>query len=213
MKLRWKVESEQSNEYNVEALKRIFCKYGDVGEVIIIEKKKGKGKFSALVEMKSGQAAEMAVNIEKGFNENPFKKIELIDEESKSNSQEPFYNSAGAQKAQEARKAQKASAGPGATNYEWMGKPGPQNYINEDYSEGPNNMNFNDFESIVMRRLRQEEERKKIIEEMTRQDAEENEWHFFSDLFFRLPIYYFLSECRGVVWSWDNWPLCLATLN
>ena len=34
-------------------------------------------------------------------------------------------------------------------------------------------MNFNDFETLVMRRLRQEEERKKIIEEMKRQDAEE----------------------------------------
>ena len=176
VKLRWKLGPEQPNEYDVEALKRIFCKYGDVGEVIIIEKKKGKGKFSALVEMKSGQAAEMAVNIEKGFNENPFQKIELIDdEESKSNSQEPSYNAAGAQKAQEARKAQKASAGPGATNYEWMGKPGPQSYINEDYSEGPNNVNFNDFESQVMRQLKREEERKKIMEEMKRQDAEENE--------------------------------------
>ena len=115
VKLRWKVGPEQPNEYNVEALKRIFCKYGDVGEVIIIEKKKGKGKFSALVEMKSGQAAEMAVNIEKGFNENPFQKIELIDEaeSSKSNSQEPSYNPAGSQKAQEAKKAQKTSAGPG----------------------------------------------------------------------------------------------------
>ena len=177
MKLRWKVGSEQPNEYDVEALKRIFCKYGDVGEVIIIEKKKGKGKFSALVEMKSGQAAEMAVNIEKGFNENPFQKIELIEDEesSKSNSHEPSYNPAGTQKAQEAKKAQKTSAGPGATNYEWMGKSGPQTYINEDYSEGPNNMNFNDFESLVMQNLKREEERKKIIEEMKRQDAEEND--------------------------------------
>ena len=56
-----------------------------------------------------------------------------------------------------------------------MGKSGPQTYINEDYSEGPNNMNFNDFESLVMQNLRREEERKKIIEEMKRQDAEEND--------------------------------------
>ena len=56
-----------------------------------------------------------------------------------------------------------------------MEKPGPQTYINEDFSEGPNNMNFNDFESQVMRQLKREEERKKIIEEMKRQDAEENE--------------------------------------
>ena len=78
VKLRWKLKGN-SNSYDVETLKRVFGKYGDVGEVIIMENKKEKGKFSALVEMKSGQAASLAVNIERGFTENPFSKIELID--------------------------------------------------------------------------------------------------------------------------------------
>jgi len=139
VKLRWKLKGS-SNEYDVDTLKRIFCKYGDVGEVIVMENKKDKGKFSALVEMKSGQAASLAVGIERGFNENPFRKIELI-EEDRSKTQQTFNTAS-------------AASAP---------------------SEDTSKMNFNDFETLVMRRLRQEEERKKIIEDMKRQDAEENE--------------------------------------
>ena len=36
-----------------------------------------------------------------------------------------------------------------------------------------NESNFNDYETLVMRQLRQEEERKRLIEEMKRQDAED----------------------------------------
>ena len=86
VKLRWKSKSS-SNEYDVDTLKRIFCKYGDVGEVIVMPNKKDKDKYSALVEMKSGQAASLAVNIERGLNENPFRKIELIEEDSLSKQQ------------------------------------------------------------------------------------------------------------------------------
>jgi len=141
VKLRWKLKGN-SNNYDVETLKCVFGKYGDVGEVIIMENKKEKGKFSALVEMKSGQAASMAVNIERGFTENPFKKIELINDESNSTNFQQTFNPSNSSKSS---------------------------------SEDPGPMNFNDYETLVMRRLRQEEERKKIIEEMKRQDAEDNE--------------------------------------
>jgi len=135
VKLRWKSKSS-SNEYDVDTLKRIFCKYGDVGEVIVMPNKKDKDKYSALVEMKSGQAASLAVNIERGLNENPFRKIELIEEDSSSKQQ--TFNS---------------SSQPQTFNTTSTSSVAP--------SEDSSKMNFNDFETLVMRRLRQEEERKK----------------------------------------------------
>lgn len=121
LKLRWREKADF--KYDSEGLKRIFCKYGEVGEVIIMQKE--KGKFSALIEMKSG--AKLASEIEKGFLENPFKKVELIEE-----------------------KVQ-----------------------NQPQKSAPN-LNFDNYEDLVMRQLRQEEERKRLIEEIKRQDAEEN---------------------------------------
>lgn len=134
VKLRWKVK-ESTQEYNKESLKRIFCKYGQIGDIIIMENKKEKSKCSALVEFDNFSSASMAVSIEKGYTENPFRKIELIEEN--------------------VTKANNVA----------------KNDINESSTK---NVNFNDFETIVMRQMRQAEERKRLIEEMERQDAEQS---------------------------------------
>lgn len=52
-------------------LQRIFLKYGQVLEVVVLPGKKGGG--SGLVELDCRQAAECAANIESGFAENPLK--------------------------------------------------------------------------------------------------------------------------------------------
>ena len=132
LKVRWK-----GSHYDEQRLRQLFCKYGQVGDVVILENKKEKGKYSALIEMKSGSAAKMAANIEIGDQEHPFKKVELLGDKS-----EEVPVSAQAAPAQPQMK--------------------------------PQQMNFNDFETLVMRQLRQEEERKRLIEEMKRQDEEEN---------------------------------------
>lgn len=139
LKLKWKKKADAAQQYDVETLKRIFCKYGDVGEVIVMENKKEKGKYSALIEMKSGQAARLAANIEKGFPDNPLKKVQVLDE-----------------------KVQKAEI--------------PSAAVPQPPPVSSQKVNFGDYETLVMRQLRQEEERKRLIEEMKRLDKEdENE--------------------------------------
>ena len=124
LKVRWK-----GSHYDEDRLRQLFCKYGDVGDVVVLENKKEKGKFSALIEMMSGSAAKMAVNIERGDQDHPFKKIELLEDKSEVQSNPTF--------------SAPSSFPP----------PQPQT-------------NFNDFESLVMRQLRQAEERKRLIEEI-----------------------------------------------
>ena len=81
LKVRWKELSKFSNNsiYNEDSLGMIFCKYGDVGEIIVLPNKKKPGSFSGLIEMKSIQSAKMAVNIETGFQENPFRSVKLLE--------------------------------------------------------------------------------------------------------------------------------------
>ena len=123
LKVRWK-----GSHYDEDRLRQLFCKYGDVGDVVVLENKKEKGKFSALIEMMSGSAAKMAVNIERGDQDHPFKKIELLEDKSEVQSNPTIAPSS-------------------------FPPPQPQT-------------NFNDFESLVMRQLRQAEERKRLIEEI-----------------------------------------------
>ena len=123
LKVRWK-----GSHYDEDRLRQLFCKYGDVGDVVVLENKKEKGKFSALIEMMSGSAAKMAVNIERGDQDHPFKKIELLEDKSEVQSNPTSAPSS-------------------------FPPPQPQT-------------NFNDFESLVMRQLRQAEERKRLIEEI-----------------------------------------------
>ncbi len=136
LKVRWKESADSSLNYDSDSLKRIFCKYGDVGEVIVMASKKKSGSHSGLVEMLSG--AQMAVNIEKGFPGNPLK-VKLL---------------GGDESAQEA-------AAPQASTF------------NNDTNLNQTSQSFDDYESLVMRKMRQEEERKRLIEEIKRQDAED----------------------------------------
>ena len=128
LKVRWK-----GSHYDEDRLRQLFCKYGDVGDVVVLENKKEKGKFSALIEMMNGSAAKMAVNIERGDQDHPFKKIELLEDKSGVETQSnPTFSA------------------PNPSSYQ---PPQPQT-------------TFNDFESLVMRQLRQAEERKRLIEEI-----------------------------------------------
>ena len=49
---------------------------------------------------------------------------------------------------------------------------------------------FNGFETLIMRRLRQEEERKRLIAEMMKQDAENDDW-------FDLLQFEIVTECES----------------
>ena len=57
LKVRWKYETPK---YDENSLKNIFCKYGDVGDVVPPIKSKKKG-YSSLIEMQSYQAASLGM--------------------------------------------------------------------------------------------------------------------------------------------------------
>jgi DnaJ family protein C protein 17 len=132
IKVRW-----SGGNYDREMLKRIFSKFGDVLEVVVLPgKKKGGEGGSGLVEMSTKQAAADAVNIERGFADHPLK-IKLLDsgEDKHSKVSNVISSSSSAQKVAES---------------------------------------FQDYETLVMRQLRQQEERKRLIEQMLK-DEEANE--------------------------------------
>ena len=79
LKVLWKQVSKSNSKYDEDTLRTIFCKYGDVGEIIVLPNKKKPDSFSGLIEMKGLQSAKMAVNIETGFQDNPFKSVKLLD--------------------------------------------------------------------------------------------------------------------------------------
>lgn len=121
IKIKWKAakDDESNGGYSTENLTKFLNKYGDIVALLISSKKKG----SAVVEFKDQNAAEMAVDYEKGILSNPLK-LEWIGDAPKSS------------------------------------KPGPT--IKES-----------DYESLVLRQLRQAEERKKLIEQMMQEDEDE----------------------------------------
>ena len=98
-------------------------KYGDIVALVVSSKKRGSG----VVEFKTQDAGEMAVDYEKGNMDNPL-------------------------------------------TLEWIGNA-PQN--SKRQGNGSSTITDNDFESLVLRQMRQAEERKKLIEQMMREDADE----------------------------------------
>ena len=138
LKVRWKDDAD--GRYVKESLRKIFSKYGDVAEVVVMGG--GGTKGSGLVEMSTPFAADMAAQIESGFAECPLKVKQLAEERSsaKAQRQETLFPSA-------------ASSSSSA-------------FDNELSRE-------TDFESLVMMKMRQEEERKRLIKEMMEQDEKE----------------------------------------
>ncbi|XP_031638686.1 dnaJ homolog subfamily C member 17 [Contarinia nasturtii] len=123
IKIKWKAEKgdDTNGGYNETNLRNFLKKYGDIVALVISAKKRG----SAVVEFKSQEAAEMAIDYEKGNMDNP---LELS----------------------------------------WIGNA-PKN--TNRTGNGSTTITDNDYESIVLRQMRQAEERKRLIEEMMRQDA------------------------------------------
>lgn len=121
IKIKWKADKDDPTNggYNAENLNKFLYKYGDIVALIVSSKKKG----SAIVEFQKQDAAEMAVQYEKGIATNPLK-LEWIGD---------------------APKSKKA----GAT------------------------VTDKDYESVVLMKLRQAEERKRLIEQMMKEEGDD----------------------------------------
>jgi DnaJ family protein C protein 17 len=117
-------------------LKRIFSKFGDVLEVVVLPGKKKTGG-SGLVEMSTRQSAVDAVNIERGFADNPLK-LKMLDEGS----------------------SKKVAAESSSSRVQVAAENSAQKVPES----------FQDFETLVMRQMRQQEERKRLIEQMMKEE-------------------------------------------
>lgn len=125
IKIKWKAEKgdDTNGGYNETNLRDFLKKYGDIVALVISGKKRG----SAVVEFKTQESAEMAVDYEKGNMQNPL-------------------------------------------SLEWIGNA-PKN--NSRAGNGSSTITDADFESLVLRQMRQAEERKRLIEQMMRDESEE----------------------------------------
>lgn len=125
IKIKWKAEKgdETNGGYNETKLQNYLKKYGDLMALVVSGKKRG----SAVAEFKTQEAAEMAVDYEKGDMNNPL-------------------------------------------TLEWIGNA-PKNTNRP--TNGSSTITDTDFESVVLRQMRQAEERKRLIEQMMREDGEE----------------------------------------
>lgn len=121
IKIKWKADKHDADNggYNDSNLRNFLKKYGEI-VAFVMSKKAG----SAIVEFKTQDAAEMAVDYEKGNMANPL-------------------------------------------TLKWAGEsPSKQRSTATTATD-------TDFESLVMRQMRQAEERKRLIEQMAREDADE----------------------------------------
>lgn len=155
VKVRWQKEKDEVAEqgYTKETLETIFTKYGTVTAVVVNSKKR-----SALVEFEDKAAAKMAANIETGYRDNPLKVKPLFEQNPSS------------------REDVKASGR--NDTYEFPSFGSFTNAAAKEASEAaevkPSLQSTTDFESLVFRKLRQEEERKRLIAKMMEEDDKAN---------------------------------------
>lgn len=89
IKIKWCADKNDANNggYTQEILHRFLSKYGEIQAIVMSPKKKG----SALVEFKTKEAAQMAVDFELGLSENPLT-LDWINGPPKRNSNIPQSN-------------------------------------------------------------------------------------------------------------------------
>lgn len=156
LKVKWKVKkgAETSEGYTKEDLQNIFAKYGEVLNIVVSVKKSG----TAIVEFASPYAADLAVQSETGKPSLPLTLTWLQGQPPKERlSEGQGQNSENTQSNGSAGLFPSAGNLSGNTGMSFM-----QGLSSED----------RDFESIVLMKMRQAEERKRLIEQM--QKDEEN---------------------------------------
>jgi len=150
VKVKWKkAGGGSSSNYSGDELKRIFSKYGEVANVVVMDAKR-----VGLVEMQTKIAAVQASRIETGYADNPLK-VKLLDSSDEAAAAKPpptqppmFSSAANGQIPPRVGSGTIGAAG-------GVGEPASS---------------FSDYETLVMRQMRQAEERKRLAAEMLAQD-------------------------------------------
>ncbi|XP_033127729.1 dnaJ homolog subfamily C member 17-like [Anneissia japonica] len=186
LKIRWKAKKgdESNGGYNYELLKQLFNKYGDITTLLVSSKKKG----SAIVEYRLPNNAMNAVELEHGLASNPLQITWLggkpsfkpqpttIDSElevlTKLREAQQRKREAEDQKDFEAEtlKRMREQQTPSFSTNEFCTSK-PQDFIFQNQTK--NLSSEKDFENLAARSYRQAEERRKLIEDMEKNEREQ----------------------------------------
>lgn len=153
IKAKWKVKKGEHRDegYTKQELESIFSKYGEVLNIVVSIKKSG----TAIIEYASPYAADRAVHNETGKSEFPLTLTWLLGQ--------PADNVGNSCDAENYGKTQ----GMASENITSSIPP-----YNQGTFSGAATVDNKDFESIVIMKMRQAEERKRLIEQMKKDDEE-----------------------------------------
>ena len=155
IKVRWSSKRSDACAYTEEDLRALFSRYGQIANILVSSKKKG----SAIIEFGTSTPLLKLAENEVGAPANPLTVTWLSGKPS------------GASSAAGDRHTGPAAPEPMAF------KPAsvPQRPANSS-DNSSSNINLRDYESLVLMKMRQAEERKRLIEQMQKEDEEEN-WY------------------------------------
>ncbi|OWF38411.1 DnaJ-like subfamily C member 17 [Mizuhopecten yessoensis] len=157
LKIKWKAKKgdESNGGYSYTVLQTMFSKYGDVLNLLISNKKNG----SAILELSSQYAAQMAVQNEKGLVENPLTLNWL-------EGQSVPLGPAAASEAE----SQPDESEDRANNIFTV--PDPTKAEKRDTWSAYQSSAEKDYESLVLMKMRQAQERQHLIEQMKKEDED-----------------------------------------
>ncbi|XP_067669187.1 dnaJ homolog subfamily C member 17-like [Haliotis asinina] len=159
LKVTWSAEKrdDRNGGYSHGMLRAMFGKYGEVSALVISGTKNGR----AIVEYKSPRAADMAFKNERGLQENPLT-LKWLSGKPETPTYETVNLSHDYANAQMPSFSTESDSVSFTTVPE---KPKQTSFIPQTSYE-------RDFESLVLMKMRQAEERKRLIEQMQREDEE-----------------------------------------
>ncbi|XP_045170283.2 dnaJ homolog subfamily C member 17-like [Mercenaria mercenaria] len=154
IKAKWKIKKGENRDegYTKQELEDIFSKYGEVLNIVVSVKKSG----TAIIEYSSPYTADMAVMNVKGKEDFPLTLSWL--------SGQPPEDRLCNHGNQETDDRQKAASDTSAHSF----SAPSQNYQFSGFGAADSK----DFESVVLMKMRQAEERKRLIEQMEKEDEE-----------------------------------------
>ncbi|KAL5008660.1 hypothetical protein ScPMuIL_014241 [Solemya velum] len=161
LRVKWKSKKadESNGGYDYAKLKSIFQKYGEVSNLIVSQKKKG----SAIVEFGSQKAAVAALSLETGEKDNPLTLSWL-------SGQPCFTGESPEDRAYDAGSSHMASD---TFDIPIIPQDPPKQMFSFSSPQQPMSSQERDFESIVLMKMRQANERQKLIEQMQKEDEDE----------------------------------------
>ncbi|XP_047115021.1 dnaJ homolog subfamily C member 17 [Schistocerca piceifrons] len=163
LRIRWNVNKSDVNNggYSYDMLHKLLSKYGNVVALILSPKKKGR----ALVEFESKDAAIMAQKYEKGLTSNPLI-VEWLtqphNEEDVTTVPSSQFSSTESSERHGLFPSMNTGGAMSSGSYA-RSSPSPMSHMKVTGS---------DFESLVLRKMKQAEERKKLAEKMQKEELD-----------------------------------------